>query len=52
MVAYETNGGPRNGHPGTKFVVHHTITAEGSVSGKVLRAFEPDPDRARLSFGD
>jgi Calcineurin-like phosphoesterase len=32
--------------------VQLTIGDEGSVSGKVLQAFEPDPDRARLSFGD
>jgi hypothetical protein len=30
--------------------VQITITEDGSVSGKVLQAFEPDPDRARLSF--
>jgi hypothetical protein len=33
-------------------VVQITITEDGLVSGKVLQAFEPDPGRARLSFGD
>jgi Calcineurin-like phosphoesterase len=30
--------------------VHITITEAGAVSGRVLQAFEPDPNRARLSF--
>lgn len=31
--------------------VQITITGEGAVSGRVLQAFEPDPDRARITFG-
>jgi hypothetical protein len=44
------------GHPEDRGSLFHavqiTITEEGSVSGRVLQAFEPDPDRARLTFGD
>jgi hypothetical protein len=47
MVAYETNGGRRNGHPGTKLL---DVAEDGSFGGKVLQAFEPVPGRARLRF--
>jgi 3',5'-cyclic-AMP phosphodiesterase len=31
--------------------VNVTIAEDGAVSGRVLQAFEPDPGRARISFG-
>jgi hypothetical protein len=44
------------GHPedrGSLFhAVHITVTQKGSVSGRVLQAFEPDPERARFTIGD
>jgi Calcineurin-like phosphoesterase len=43
-----------SGHPADRGSLFHivqiAVTEEGSVSGKVLQAFEPDPGRARLSF--
>jgi hypothetical protein len=30
--------------------VQITVSEEGSMSGRVLQAFEPDRDRTRLSF--
>ena len=44
------------GHPedrGSLFhAVHVTIAEDGSIRGRVIQAFEPDPGRARIAFGD
>jgi hypothetical protein len=48
-----TEGPGRPEDRGSLFhAVQITITEAGSVSGRVLQAFEPDPDRARYEFGD
>jgi hypothetical protein len=40
------------GNPADRGSLFHAvqITVSGEVSGRVLQAFGPDPDRARLSF--
>jgi hypothetical protein len=42
------------GNPADRGSLFHavqiTVSEEGSMSGRVLQAFEPDRDRTRLSF--